>query len=338
MSFTRFSRNLAATVALATAAITAQAGPFSDLVIFGDSLSDTGNLQRISSGAFPDLTSGPYFSGRYSNGLIWTDYFGAALGLSPDASPFLAGTGGMNYAVAGARTGNGVVSVPNLIYQERAWWAPTHASADPNALYVVVAGGNDMRDARSAFTTNSAGDQAGRQAAAATAGANIELVIKDLADKGAKHILVSNLPDLGHSPEAVFLGLQAASTDATNRFNGLVTGAVGYGQSLGVAMSFLDMAGVADKIYDDAVNHAGATYGLTNAFAPCNGFFGSPNIAATACNISLFSDALHPSSAAHALIAGAALQAIPEPETYALMAMGLAALAWRSRRAQRVAV
>ena len=47
----------------------------------------------------------------------------------------------------------------------------------------------------------------------------------------------------------------------------------------------------------------------------------------------LFSDALHPSSAAHAVIAQAALSAVvPEPETYALMLLGLGVVGWAARR------
>ena len=89
--------------------------------------------------------------------------------LSPAASaPALAG--GSNYAFGGARTGAGTSPVPGLLAQAGGLWSPAHpAGADPTGLYVVVGGGNDMRDARSAFQTNSVADQAGRQAAAQTA-------------------------------------------------------------------------------------------------------------------------------------------------------------------------
>jgi len=45
------------------------AGPFSSLFVFGDSLSDTGNVSILTGGAFPD-PSQPYFNGRFSDGPI----------------------------------------------------------------------------------------------------------------------------------------------------------------------------------------------------------------------------------------------------------------------------
>ena len=41
------------------------------IIIFGDSLSDDGNVQRATAGLYPKW---PYFMGRFSNGPIWTDY------------------------------------------------------------------------------------------------------------------------------------------------------------------------------------------------------------------------------------------------------------------------
>ena len=44
--------------------------PFSEIVVFGDSLSDTGNLNLASGGVF---AGPPYFSGRFSNGPVWVE-------------------------------------------------------------------------------------------------------------------------------------------------------------------------------------------------------------------------------------------------------------------------
>ncbi|MGS0756495.1 SGNH/GDSL hydrolase family protein [Roseateles sp. GG27B] len=174
------------------------AATFSDLVIFGDSLSDTGNLSLATGGTLPD-TAQPYFNGRYSNGLLWTDWLATDLGHSGDAAPYL--LGGNNYAYAGARTGTGA-SPPGMLLQTSTLWGNTHAAADPNALYVLVGGGNDMRDARSLFSSNSAGDQAGRALSAEAAIYKMTTSLGLLASRGAKNVLVSSLPDLGLTPEA----------------------------------------------------------------------------------------------------------------------------------------
>ena len=71
-----------------------------------------------------------------------------------------------------------------------------------------------MRAARSTFQTNSAADIAGRQTASEAAIGNILFDLFYLQSRGVKNVLLANLPDLGGAPEAVALGLQAASTDA----------------------------------------------------------------------------------------------------------------------------
>jgi phospholipase/lecithinase/hemolysin len=102
---------LAAVLFLAAtlAAGNAQALPFTGLVIFGDSLSDSGNNAIVlSPNVTPVPISGntfipdfPYASGHYTNGQVWAQRFASALGLS--ATPVLAG--GTDFAFAGARTG-----------------------------------------------------------------------------------------------------------------------------------------------------------------------------------------------------------------------------------------
>jgi hypothetical protein len=114
--------------------------PFSKLYVFGDSLSDQGNIFNITSFAnrlepkISVIPSSPYFEGRFSNGPLWIDYLSAGLGLplqvstklsifSPSlpiplpftlvngelrASPFFNGattTQSVNFAFGGAQTG-----------------------------------------------------------------------------------------------------------------------------------------------------------------------------------------------------------------------------------------
>jgi phospholipase/lecithinase/hemolysin len=327
----------AALVACALApglASAAGSAAFSDLVIFGDSLSDTGNTQALYAPygvPVPD-PSQPYFGGRYSNGKLWTEYLATGLGQAGDARSYL--LGGNNYAYAGARTGDGANPIPDVLFQTQNIWGATHAAADPNALYVLVAGGNDMRDARSTAAGNTALDKSYRQLAADGAIANLKSSLGLLAQRGATHVLISTLPDLGATPEALGLGLAGVSTDATSRFNALIPSLMGYGTALGLDMTLLDMAGTAAAIRADTLLNGGAQFGFTNALYPCKGFAFSNG---AACDVSLFSDALHPSSHAHELIAAAAFQAlgvspVPEPQTLAMMLAGLAVVGALARR------
>ena len=308
---------------------------FTSLTIFGDSLSDTGNTSFASGGYYPTESSAqPYFGGRYSNGQLWTELLATGLGLPGSANPLY--LGGSNYAFAGARTDGNLPApgtVPGVLFQTQALWGSSHPAAEATGLYVVVGGGNDMRDARSIAPGTSLLENSFRQLSAEAAVANLKNSLGLLAARGAKNVLVSNLPNLGLTPEAAYLGLSAASTDATNRFNLLMPSVMNFGMSLGLTMSFLDMAGTLQAVMANPL-----AYGITNTVAPCTGFNGSPNMAWTACAASVFSDGLHPSARAHQVIAGAAFDAlgvtpVPEPQTVALMIAGLLLVGAARRRA-----
>jgi phospholipase/lecithinase/hemolysin len=74
-----------------------------------------------------------------------------------------------------------------------------------------------------------------------------------------------------------------------------------------------------------------ALYGFTNVSDACGA------IAGANCNQYAWWDGIHPTAAAHRVIADAfaVTAAIPEPETWALFAGGLAALGWTARRRSR---
>ena len=324
--------------------LVALAGPtFSNLFVFGDSLSDTGNL----AGAYAQLAglpvptmppqppgsgfNGPYYqNSRASNGPVWIEYLASGLGLTAAATPAL--FGGNNYAFASARTGLNWPTppgdIPGVAAQALALWGSSTPIADPNALYVVVGGGNDMRDARAQYTGMSPGDVAGHGAAAVAAINNLALTLTYLASRGAKNVLISTLPDIGQAPEAAILSaafnlpdLQAASSDAADQFNALIASALmSLGTGLGLHMTLLDMAGLTD----DILAHPG-NFGITNTLSPCAGFEYSSG---ASCETSLFSDVLHPSGYAHNLIAREALAVLRVPEPNALTLVGLAMLAF----------
>src|SRR3954466_11651359 len=113
----------------------ADAAPTS-VYAFGDSLTDTGNINASTFGILP---LSPYASGRFSNGPIWIDRVTSAFGTQ--ATPSL--TGGNNFAYGGATTGG--IAPPGVTFQTLDYLARQGVNgADPNALYIVYAGGNDV--------------------------------------------------------------------------------------------------------------------------------------------------------------------------------------------------
>lgn len=333
-----------------------QAGPISNVVIFGDSLSDTGNVLALTTAfAPPPFPSYPGAEGRFSNGPVWVEHLAAGLGVPQNAMAAnllfngsavvpIGAPGGQNYAFGGARTGLGGAAgaTTGLTGQLITWngavfgGALTRA-ADPDALYVIVAGANDLRD----FRNGSSG--ALNPLAVAT---NVTNAVGLLAQAGARHFMVSNLGDLGKTPEALALGLVPQSTAATLAFNGALAASMalldaqflaGFGVDLDIRS--LDMFALFEAVIADATQNAGAMYGITNITAPClapgaSGAYYFPGSTDINCSVSLFSDPLHPSAAAHRLFGNLALQAVatvPEPASVALVLIGLALLA-ASRR------
>src|SRR5688572_16362823 len=116
---------------------------FDGLYVFGDSLSDLGYAQRVTSGLAPLVppTPGPYyFNGRYCNGPNFIDTLSEALGLGPVQPSVL---GGSNYAYGGALA-TGTPPPTSLVVQDIddqvTQFLAAHPVASPTALYVVYAG------------------------------------------------------------------------------------------------------------------------------------------------------------------------------------------------------
>lgn len=363
------------------AVVALPATSYSGLVIFGDSLSDTGNVLSLTTA----FTGTPYPSfpgaaGRFSNGPVWTEYLASGLGFASSANPSnllfdgttvsaIGAPGGQNYAYGGARTGLGgsAGATTGLLGQLVAWdnsasilgGGSLTRAADPDALYVVMAGANDLRDIRSA---NFASDDASRQARADAAAGVAQGVVGALgllANAGARHFLISNLPDLGLTPEAAALefiagktGILAASTEVTLGFNSALTSLAGsfeagFNQAHAVDLDIrtIDFYSLLNAVVADATGNAGGVYGITNVTSACitpGGFSGEyffGDAVGVNCAVAAFSDPLHPSAAAHALLGNAAVQTalapVPEPAEYALLIAGLLVVGASVRRRTR---
>lgn len=182
---------------------------FSGLTIFGDSLSDPGNLFALTEFTFPP--SPFYFEGQFSNGPVWAKYMVDDLGFTT--------TQVQNFAIAGATTGrtNGLtpvlgVPLPGLLDEIDVYLNSLNGSpADADSLYVVWAGANDL--------FNLPSDQAAIPAFLAESVQNITTAIAQLAEKGAKTFLVPNLPNLGLTPRALTDGTSTEATALSSFFN-----------------------------------------------------------------------------------------------------------------------
>ena len=190
------------TAAAFLAAAPAVAAKPDQIVVFGDSLVDPGNVYIATMGSTPSAASG-YFAGRFTNGPDYTDLLSQRL-YGTYTTPALAG--GTNFAFGGASIVTSNYPVPNLSAQ-LGLFAGTHRPVDPNALYIINLGANDVF-AEDSGTIPGASIAAYDQAAAATlAGA-----VQTLANLGATKVLVTGVP----VADANGLALDSAVQSALN--------------------------------------------------------------------------------------------------------------------------
>jgi len=232
MNTTRFTTVVRATARTLTAAVVFSAatalasGPFSKIVTFGDSLSDTGNAYRLTGGAYPP--SPPNAPGRIGNGPLWTEHLAENLGMTLSAED--------QYAVAGARTDTGnlnmffglaVLANTGLQSQVGAYLAEAGpGGVDPDALHTVWIGPNDI------FTTLALGGNMNLTVYSAVQ--NTTQAVVALATNGARHILVANLPDLGLTPFGLAQPpmVSASLSQLSDAYNGLLNQALDEAKTL----------------------------------------------------------------------------------------------------------
>jgi outer membrane lipase/esterase len=337
-SISKTLRRLALAAGLALPAA-ASAG-YSQIYVLGDSLSDVGNIEAAyapivaANGGVPlpilaaPGTPSAYAPNRASNGPIWIDAFAGAFGFTSVASL----NGGTNYAFGGARTDNQLYNpvIPDFLglLQQRDALLAARPALDPDALYVVWGGANNLQDIltgrpRADGTPQSVGQTV----------ADLGLIIDSLAAAGASHFLVPNAPNIGLVPRLRERGQAAVAfgtllTDALN--DGLAT-LIDSRRQAGLDILDFDTAGFLTEVVANP-----ASYGLSNVTERCYtgddlNFNGSGSICADPARY-LFWDGIHPTATGHALLAQAMLQHIPEPAETGLLLAGLAAAACNSRR------
>lgn len=329
---------LAAGLALPTLA---SAG-YSQIYVLGDSLSDVGNIEAAyapivaANGGVPlpilglpaPGTPSAYAPGRASNGPIWIDTFAGAFGFTAVASL----DGGTDYAYGGARTDNQLYNpvIPDFkgLLQQRDALLADHPSLDPNALYVVWGGANNLQD----ILTGRPRADGSAQTIGKTLG-DLGLIIDSLAAAGAEHFFVPNAPDIGLVPRLAERGpaAVAAGSGLTRALNNGLATLIDSRRRAGLDILDFDTAGFLAEVVADP-----AAFGFSNVTERCYtgddlNFNGGGSICANPDSY-LFWDGIHPTAAGHALLAQAMLQHIPEPGSLALLLAGLGATACNSRR------
>jgi phospholipase/lecithinase/hemolysin len=290
---------------------------YSELIVFGDSLSDTGNLASLAPVDFP----WPYYQNRVSNGPLAVDVLAAERGLSAAASMHLvSGSGGGNFAVDGASAaGNGT---EDLAAQLQAHLQRQGGQALQAALYVVMIGGNDVRDARNKASASEAENIVDEAVAA------ILQTLSTLLQKGAAKILVVNAPDIGRIPETLEkaksdAAIVARSTQLTSRFNNALGSVIAsLKMQYGVALVEFDLFSYFNQLQDNAASHA-FTNSEEGCFDPDDYSFHTDCFSLFGIKFDrfVFFDDIHPTAKTHRLIGEALHQALQESAADATVIM-----------------
>ncbi len=258
---------------------------YSGIYVFGDSLSDTGNLFSLTGSPPP-----PYFEGRFSNGLVWVEYLAQSLEVEEGSL--------VNFAIGGATTGRdnfndipGFVEFPGLLDQIDLFeFGLGGNQADPDALYIVWAGANDFFLDGPSWSTIANGVS------------NTATAVERLHQRGAEHILVVNLPDLGSTPFGLSedpFGLSFASAF----YNFVLDINLYQLRAGGIKTTRLDVFGLMRKIVARPDR-----YNFTNVTDPYLLAGGDPDTF-------LFWDTVHPTTRGHEIFADAAMKKLRRRST-----------------------
>ncbi len=310
---------------------------FSQVVVFGDSLSDDGNIRHrlqdqydisypggdynYSDGRFTNSSDTDPSSDKYAG--TWHEQLERDfLGL-PDGAIINSLDGGTDYAFGGATTAQGTiertvisnpdpfgggdftVTVDNLGKQVDDYLADNTPATD--ALFIVWGGGNDFFDDHS-------------DANVPVVATNVSGLVQQLAEAGARYIMVPNVPPLGLVPHykddpETAAALNTASAAYRTQLNTDLDATVATLANEGITITLyrLDVYGL---FYRLAANPD--DYGFTNISDSAQGEDVNPDEY-------LFWDDIHPTTAGHFQIAQAAYDLLSGTATLPAQALNLSA-------------
>lgn len=214
---------------------------YSKFVVFGDGLSDQGRWGALTDFRYPP--SPPFAGGRWTGGPTWIEHLSALSGVPLAAED--------NHAMGGAITGwwnineplraalglGAEVPLPGLRGQVEA--ALAAGPADPQALYILWAGGHDIGNWLEYGQPDITAEPPAQ---------NLRAAAERLIGAGTRHILVGTMPDMGAT--AIYAGTDKAAkaTAATEAMN----------QAIRVWASELSTNGVQVTVLDGAAAFASA--------------------------------------------------------------------------------
>ena len=285
-----FRTFMASSLLALTAAAPAAAQSIDRVVAFGDSYADTGNLKAILGPFFP---SDEYPTGRFSGGTNFVDSLAAHYNV-PE----------LDFAVGGAEAGSGNVVLPGLPGFQQQWqsFVASGQTFSPNDLLALSVGGNDARGYRTTGTL--AGADAAATATAAEATTGIDALVK----LGVKR-MVFIVGDTGQLPEAIGQANAAIGTAFSVDYNAKMQVSLAPIAKAGTTVAYVDITQIGNVVRADP-----ARFGFIDVTHACpQTCLGNP---ALQSQYFFYVDGVHLTSAAFALVADYAINALAAPYSF----------------------
>lgn len=290
---------------------------YTSLVVLGDSLSDPGNLYRLTGGRAPE--NPPYKNGRYTNGKVWAETLGQKF---EDK-----GLAVRNFAYGGANAVSNGDFIPDLEAQREMVMGVSAADLGRRAMVSIFIGSNDGFGA----ITSGANIAATARAAARSIGANATYLFKN---KNITNFSFINSPSLNLTPRYRFSADTAKAAEYTSVFNTAIAAEAASLRALGMNVLDIDI----NTPFTAAVLDP-TLIGLQpgSSLVPCiiPGVYVCDQFDDSAADKLLFYDPVHPNSAGHAAIADLVsgyIAPVPLPMPITLLIVGMGGLLIVSRR------
>jgi phospholipase/lecithinase/hemolysin len=236
------------------------ANTFNNITIFGDSLSDNGNLKKY---LLFIPKNPPYFEGHFSNGPNWTEYLYHDLfgGWNPQQLPYFAPSNYINFAVGGA---GAVLSfhenLPYTITSEVTDYLYLHNYPNKEkTLYLISIGANNYLNLTS-FDKK----------LATKVVSSMQYNIERLIDHGGKQFLIMDIPNIAIAPEikekgfAVQQAIYLQLHEHRKQLQAMYTHLVNKYKSSGVQFVYFDAYNSFNNVYNSP-----AQFGFSDIEKPC---------------------------------------------------------------------
>ncbi len=283
--------------------VQAAAAPIEKIVVFGDSMSDNGNLYEYMKRDLP--MSPPYFEGRFTNGPVWIELLTDMYYPKTNRAHLL------DYAFGGAGISEEVDDDDDddevlftLRREVDSYLLTHHDKADNASLYVIWMGSN-----------NYLGVPEDVDAAVDAVILGIKHDMQRLIARGAKQFLIMNVPDLGKIPAARDFDAVALLTELSLRHNAVLKETIAEmgREDSSLQLFYFDVRSSLDEILETP-----AHFGFTNTTDTCyEEMVNNPSeksilrmvsrvkarTSVDACTGYVFFDPVHPSGPIHAILA-----------------------------------